>query len=418
MILSIYLVISGTLCFFHWANSQLQPQPLLLISLDGFRWDFASKAHTPYLDFLKKTGVTVPYVRSVFPTVTYPAHYSIVTGLYPESHGIVGNTMYDPDLKARFGGATTDPRWWDGAEPIWVTNQRYNGRSAVLYWPGYNVKIKGMYPYYQETSPSSNIDTGNKTGRVVSFERRVEKMMSWLTGPNPPNFVAVYFEEPDHICHSVGWDGIPKTIQQIDRVIGLIVEGLKYHGLLNTVNIIITADHGMANTSWNKVVDLDKHVDPNAYDFWDSWFNMLLAPKVGKVDYVYNGLKNVPHLHVYHKNDVPKDLHFRNNRRISPLVLVPSECWSLSSKKGRYLGRSNRWAKLSHGFSCNCQTMSTVFIAHGPAFKVNYMGRPFELVNLYPLMCKLLGIQPLPNNGTVAATADLLAPQNSFYYFK
>lgn len=295
MILSIYLVISGTLCFFHWANSQLQPQPLILISLDGFRWDFASKAHTPYLDFLKKTGVTVPYVRSVFPTVTYPAHYSIVTGLYPESHGIVGNTMYDPDLKARFGGATTDPRWWDGAEPIWVTNQRYNGRSAVLYWPGYNVKIKGMYPYYRETSPSSNIDTGNKTGRVVSFERRVEKMMSWLTGPNPPNFVAVYFEEPDHICHAVGWDGIPKTIQQIDRVIGLIVEGLKYHGLLNTVNIIITADHGMANTSWNKVVDLDKHVDPNTYDFWDSWFNMLLAPKVGKVDYVYNRLKNVPH---------------------------------------------------------------------------------------------------------------------------
>ena len=159
-------------------------------------------------------------------------------------------------------------------------------------------------------------------------------------------------------------------------------------------------------------------MDPNTYDFWDSWFNMLLAPKVGKVDYVYNRLKNVPHLHVYHKNDVPKDLHFRNNRRISPLVLVPSECWSLSSKKGRYLGRSSRWAKTSHGFSCNCQTMSTVFIAHGPAFKVNHMGKPFELVNLYPMMCKLLGIQPLSNNGTLAATADLLAPQNSFYYFK
>ena len=160
----------------------------------------------------------------------------------------------------------------------------------------------------------------------------------------------------------MGWGGLSKAIRGVDSAIGLFVEGLKCHSILDKVNIMVTADHGMANTSCHKVIDLDKYVDPKNFDFWDSWFNMMLAPKAGKVEYVYKRLKNVPHLHVYHKNEVPEDLHFRNNRRISPLVLVPSEGWSVSSRKGRYLG-SYRWMKLSHGFTCKCKAMSTAFIA-------------------------------------------------------
>ena len=118
----LWFTLSGL--FFMIQGICCDPQTLLLISLDRFRWDFASKAKTPNLDMLVKTGVTVPYVRSVFPTVTYAGHHSIVTGLYPESHGIVSNTMYDPVLKEWFGASQTDPRWWNAAEPIWVTNQR------------------------------------------------------------------------------------------------------------------------------------------------------------------------------------------------------------------------------------------------------------------------------------------------------
>ena len=143
-----------------------EPRTLLLISLDGFRWDFAGKARTPYLEFLKKTGVTVPYVRSVFPTVTMPGHYSIVTGLYPESHGIISNAMYDPVLDARFGAAQTDPRWWNGAEPIWVTNQKQKGTSGVLYWPGYSIKIEGMYPKYRKTRLLPMLTSLTKQGRL------------------------------------------------------------------------------------------------------------------------------------------------------------------------------------------------------------------------------------------------------------
>ena len=381
------------------------PQSILLISLDGFRWDFASKADTPNIDYLAKTGVTVPYVRSVFPTVTYPGHYSIVTGLYPENHGIVSNSMYDPVFKAKFGGANTDPRWWNSAEPIWVTNQRQKGRSAVLYWPGYNVKIRGMYPTFREYSPSSNVDLHNKTGRVLPFEKRVKKILGWLTAPNPPNFLAVYFEEPDETCHQQGTSGVSKAVHRVDEIIGLFIEGLKHHQLLNKVNLIITSDHGMA--SCNKFIDIDKIVHPSFFDFWDSWFNMLIAPKPGKEETVYRSLKNVPHLHVYRKKEVPVDLHFKSNRRISPLVIVPSEGWIVSSSKGRCV-KDLPDTGLGHGFSCKCKSMSTVFIARGPAFKKGYIGKPFESVSLYPLMCKILGIKPLQNNGTLTGTQDLL----------
>ena len=408
MMFAFYYFISG-IVFISGVDSR--PQPLLLISLDGFRWDFACKAHTPYLDFLTRTGVTVPYVRSVFPTVTYPGHYSIVTGLYPESHGIVSNTMYDPDLKERFGAANTDPRWWNAAEPIWVTNQRYNGRSAVLYWPGYNVKIKGQYPKYREYSPSPNVDQNNKTGKVLPFKKRVDKVIRWLTVKNAPNFVALYFEEPDKTCHHQGRKKVCESMRNVDKTIGRLVEGLKQHKLLDKVNIIITSDHGMANTSCNKIVDLDKYVDPKNFDFWDSWFNMLLTPKPGKLEYVYDRLKNVSNLHIYLKNEVPEYLHFRKNSRISPLVVIPSEGWLVSSIKGRHVQDDPViTTELSHGFNCKCKSMSTAFIARGPAFKENFCGKPFESVSLYPLMCKVLGIQPLPNNGSLEATADLLKP--------
>ena len=129
-----------TVLFFPGHNCT--PQTLLLISLDGFRWDFAGKAHTPYLEFLKETGVTVPYVRSVFPTATMPGHCSIVTGLYPESHGIISNTMYDPVLKARFDAAQTDPRWWNVAEPIWVTNQSKREQLVSYIGLGKTLKLK------------------------------------------------------------------------------------------------------------------------------------------------------------------------------------------------------------------------------------------------------------------------------------
>ena len=122
---------------------------------------------------------------------------------------------------------------------------------------------------------------------------------------------------------------------------------------------------------------------------------------------MYKSLKNVPHLHVYRKKEVPVDLHFTNNRRISPLVIVPSEGWVVSSRNGRYV-KDLPDTELGHGFSCECKSMSTAFIARGPAFKKHYIGKPFDSVSLYPLMCKILGIKPLQNNGTLTDTQDLL----------
>ena len=169
---------------------------------------------------------------------------------------------------------------------------------------------------------------------------------------------------------------MPQSIHRFDKTIGFWVEGLKRRGLLDKVNIMITADHGMANTSCNKIIDINKYVDPKDFEFWDSWFNMMLAPKAGKEECVYKCLKNIPHLHVYRKNEVPEYLHLRNNGRISLLVLIPSEGYLVSSIKGRYVqDEPVRTTELSHGFSCKCKSMATAFIARGPAFKKNYVGK-------------------------------------------
>ena len=202
-----------------------QKQPVLLISLDGFSWNYMSKANTPNLDYIVKTGVKAKFLRSAFPTTTYPNHVTMVTGLYPESHGIIANYMYDPVLKERFNIYNTDPKWWStfGAEPLWITNQNQGGRSGVIHWPGYNVAFKGEYATLRVKTPSFNIDLRNETGRVITYEKRIDVVMKWFSSDKPPNFVALYFEEPDEEGHRFGPNSkeIKKKIEKLDSTVGL-----------------------------------------------------------------------------------------------------------------------------------------------------------------------------------------------------
>ena len=383
-------------------------QPLLLISFDGFRWDYRERADTPYLDYLVKTGAHAPYVRSVFPTTTYPNHYTMVTGLYPENHGIVSNYMYDPVYKARFNVKTTDPRWWNGAEPLWVTNQRQGGRSGVLYWPGYNVKIRGIYPSLSTATPSANIDYANKTGKVYSFQKRIDVVIKWLIDKRPPNFVALYFEEPDMTCHKFGSKPrkIRQAIRRLDRTIGYLITKLHSHNRINRLNIIVTADHGMTKISHKRQIYLDKYLDPDSYDIADSAV-MTISPRKGKLGFVYKNLTRVPHLMVYLKEEAPTFLHYSHNRRIAPVLAIAEDGWMVNSTKlhSRFSGE---WEGLTHGFCNRDKAMNAFFVAWGPAFRAGSKAKPFENVNLYAMMCKILGIKPQQNNGSLKATASIL----------
>lgn len=266
-----------------------------MISLDDFRWDYLQKTDTPNLDFLGNTGVRAKALIPVFPTKTFPNHYSIVTGLYPENHGIIANTMYDPVFDVGFSlrdrDALKDGRWW-GGEPIWVTADNQGLLSATYFWPGSEANIQGKqptywYPYKHETPE----------------EERVDQIQAWLDLPlaQRPSFIAGYFSNLDDAGHLGGPDSqvVIEAIQNVDNVLGSLLRGIEERNILNDINIIIVSDHGMTPISPKRVIFLDDYIDLSDVEVID-WSPVLaLYPKEGLEDAIYKALVQAhPHLTV------------------------------------------------------------------------------------------------------------------------
>ena len=207
----------------------LSQPTVILISYDGFRWDYMEKVHTPNLDLIAKSGVKAKHLINTFVTKTFPNHFTLVTGLYEESHGIVGNTFFDPVFNETFFISSKnylDSKWWNG-EPVWITNQKAFKKSAVVFWPGSEVKIEGHYPTHYLPYDKS-----------LSFEKRVDYIFKMLENDDPPSFLAAYFNEPDHTGHKFGPNSpeVGSVIQRMDNVTGYLLENLRNRGLLNQVS--------------------------------------------------------------------------------------------------------------------------------------------------------------------------------------
>lgn len=229
---NIYLLLIICYDFFGLYHAHFErSSTVLLISFDGFRWDYMEKfqtALTPNLHHIVNTGVKAKYLENAFVTKTFPNHYTIATGLYEESHGIVANSMYDPVFKAFFHIGNNETRWWNGGEPIWITNQKAGGKSATVFWPGSDVKIRGQYPTYYM-----------KYDRHLSYEARVDRVIELLTRiEEPPNFFTIYFEEPDHTGHLFGPDSkqVLSAVQKADNITGYLLRRLESKTLLDKVN--------------------------------------------------------------------------------------------------------------------------------------------------------------------------------------
>jgi predicted AlkP superfamily pyrophosphatase or phosphodiesterase len=228
------LVISLFVCGF--LNTKQAPQVIdnlkptvILISFDGFRWNYFDKVSTPNLNRLSETGVKAKRLIPSFPTKTFPNHYTIVTGLFPENHGIIANKMYDPKLNATFSlgdrKSVEDSRWW-GGEPIWVTAEKQGQTSAILFWPGSETEIKGIRPTYWQ-----------KYDQSLAYDKRVQQALDWLDLPvaQRPTLIALYFDAPDTQGHSYGPDSpeVKNAIRKVDTTIGILLQGLKQRGILN-----------------------------------------------------------------------------------------------------------------------------------------------------------------------------------------
>jgi len=260
---------------------------VLLISLDGFRWDYLNMVNsrgidTPNFQMLIDNGVVVKAsgVQNVFITKTFPNHYSLVTGLYEESHGIVGNEFYDPVFNETFtlNKTMNNIKWWNGTgtqnvEPVWVTNDVEGGEhhaSGVYFWPG--SEVKGMQPRYFKSPFNMS----------VPFSARVNTMAGWFTQENMPiNFGAIYYHEPDETGHQHGPNSTEMVdmIVKLDQYVGNMITVLKERLIFNELNIILTSDHGMSAMHAN--VYLDDYVDSSLYSWFGSSPVVNILPKDG-----------------------------------------------------------------------------------------------------------------------------------------
>ncbi|KAK8148367.1 hypothetical protein G3M48_010344 [Beauveria asiatica] len=390
----------------------------LVVSLDGFRADFLSRGLTPNLNALVKAGISPRYMLPSFPSVTFPNHYTLATGLYPEAHGVVGNTFWDPELEAEFyytdPNRSLDPKWW-GGEPFWATAEKQGVRSAIHMWPGSEAHILNIEPSVMDKyNGDEKLD--NKVTRIMEFLDMPGKEDE-STDPEHwrPQLIAAYVPDVDADGHKYGPNSteIRSTIQAVDTMMGNIFQGLKARNLTDIVNVVVVSDHGMATTDRTRLLQLEDLVDTSKIEHIDGWPLMGLRPKNPKdTQSLYDGLKEKANttssIEVYMRDvDMPERYHFSKNERIAPLWIVPKTGWAIVQKHEFDLATAADdevyHPRGLHGYDHEHPLMRAIFIARGPAFPhpANSRVQPFQNIELYNLLCDSVGITPQPNNGTL-----------------
>ncbi len=373
---------------------------VILIALDGFRPDYLEKYQPKTLNKLAKNGVRAKWLIPSFPTKTFPNHYTVATGLYPDNHGIVENNMYDAKFDAEFhldNEAVRDGRWW-GGEPIWVTAERQGQRAASFFYPGTEADITGVRPtFFKEYN-----------GRVPN-ELRVDTILSWLDLPpdKRPTMLTLYFSLIDDAGHEFSGDAVETRyeIENIDRIIGRLVDGLKRRKIDKQANLIFFSDHGMATYKRRDAIILDEMFDKGLADrvFYVGEFTQIF-PKDGKEDEIYNSIKSKlpPNAKIYRKSELPARYKFGKHPRIAPLLVLPDEGGIVMTRKAYDQAKKDGGldkTRGAHGYDNELESMRATFIAHGAAFKRGAVVEPLENIHIYNLMAKILGLTPTKNDG-------------------
>ena len=393
----------------HAQITDLRPT-VLLVSIDGFRYDYFGKTPTPNLDSIINRGVRARFMVPSFPTKTFPNHYTIVTGLYPAHHGIVANNMWDDTLQAKFKMSdrkqVQDARWF-GGEPIWVTAQKAGQKTAPFYWPGAEAAEEGIRPTYQE-----EYDEKHRT----PYDYRVKKVLGWLDLPvnERPTFLTLYFEGVDEDGHDYGPDSqqVLGAIRDVDTAIGQLLDGLRSRQIEDRINIIIVSDHGMAACSRDRVLMWDDYVNPSSVTVVDTNPVLAIKAKDGNNAALVAQLQRAPHLSVYTRDTVPKRLHFSGNPRITPVIAVADVGWKISTHDDTAKHPDRKYGG-DHGYDNAAPEMRAIFLAAGPAFKSHRTIDGFPNIDVYDLLAYLLHVRPAHNDGTIKPFRSVLQRSHS-----
>ena len=367
--------------------SALAKKTTIVISCDGFRWDYSEMYDTPFLDLMARQGVKGELVPS-FPSKTFPNHYTLATGLRPEHHGIIANSFLNRATGARFSLSNPktkyDARFYHG-EPLWLTAQRQGLHTAVFYWPGSDVAVAGHYPdiwHSYDEKPH------------LTFTQRVDGIMQQLTAKKSPDLIMAYFEEPDASGHSYGPQAkqTRAAVENIDSLLGSLWTRIGKAGLQDQVNLVVVSDHGMAWFTPSRQITVGRYLHKDWYQSIEGNLPAnIYAAQRWQQDSIVAALRHVAHLHVWRKADIPQWLHYQSDPNIGDVLVLPDEGFLFTDETCHDGG--------VHGFDPAHSDMHALFRAMGPDVRVGENIGAFSNTAVYALVCRLLGISPAPNDG-------------------
>ena len=373
---------------------QEQKHYVVLVSLDGFRYDYAKKYGATHLLALAKQGASAPdgMVPS-YPSITFPNHYTLVTGLYPEHHGIVAMSFYDEQRKERY--AYNDPKTssdgsWYGGTPLWVLAEQQGMRSACFFWPGSEAAIQNVRPSYYLHYDDKFPD-----------DQRIEQVIAWLKLPEAkrPHFITLYYSNVDHAGHLYG-PGSPQVaeaVKHVDALIGKLHAGLD--ALHMPVDLIVVSDHGMAREegSW---IDLDKYAD---FSNFTTVGSLLYGNSEADTEKAYQKLKAADgNFVVYRRAHMPAWLHYDGNPRAGDPIVVPKGPYAIRARAPAAGEQDHPPNMGAHGYDPReMPEMKAIFFAEGPDIRPGVALKPFENVNVYPFIAKILQLQAPPTDGSL-----------------
>ncbi len=369
---------------------------VLIVSLDGFRWDYLNRGITPALKSIEENGVRALILQPVFPSKTFPNHYSIVTGLYPQNHGIIHNRFIDVKTGEmyRLGDSTAvrDDKWYHGVS-LWTLLQQNGIKTASYFWPG--SEVHKAHPTYFK-----------KFDKTIPREQRIEGIINWLKLPEKerPHLLLLYFCDTDTKGHHFGPDSkeLNDAVKFLDNKIAYLQKRLKEIDMFNKINLIILSDHGMTKISNDRIVDLSPIIEKYGIEYSGSSPVVSLYPK-NEIEKkaVMNELKDKERgFTVYSKNSVPGYYHYTEYKLLGDILLVAEKGYTIILKQKARRFRLTK--KGNHGYDNHLLDMQGIFLAHGPAFKRKYITGQLRNIDIFPLVCRIMKVsQPQKIDGNI-----------------